>query len=286
MDTIDIMLAKAEKNLTSNWLEAEQLYLEILRHDPINLSAHNALEQMQSKHSYGDWMRVNCTIDVRDDIFRFFAEHAESKNPIRDYLSDGWRTLSELMILLEQAEQPLLKIHSVLEFAAGFGRFTRHLVKALPSRISCTDVLPGSTDFLKQQFGVDAFESFHDPTLINTNDKYELVFVLSMFTHLPIHMWRPWLTLLGNMVQPGGLLVFSVHNEAVAKAREIVFDGQGTCFIASSESPLIDGDRYGTTYTTRQFVEACIQDVFGAPPLLYRERAFWRGQDAVVIRFI
>jgi SAM-dependent methyltransferase len=285
MNTIDMLLANAGKNLATNPLEAERIYLEVIQRDPLNLTAHNALEYMQSKHSYGAWMRINCTIDVRDDIFRFFAEHPESKNPIRDYLSDGWRTLSELMIVLEHAEQPLLKMRSVLEFAAGFGRFTRHLVKALPSRISCTDVLPGSLDFLKQQFGVHAFESSHDPTLINTNDKYELVFVLSMFTHLPIHMWRPWLVSLGNMVQPGGLLVFSVHNEAVAKERDIVFDAQGTCFIASSESPLIDSDMYGTTYTTRQFVEACIQDVFGAPPLLYRERGFWRGQDAVVIRF-
>ena len=284
MQTNDSMLTRAQELEAAEPVEAAQLFARVLALDPANLAAHNALERMQAPQRYGHWMRVNCAIDPRDDIFRFFANHEIAKNPIREYLSDGWRTLSELMLLLETVDQPLLKAGSVLEFAAGFGRFTRHLVKVLPGRVTCSDVMPGSVEFLREQFGVDGFASSHDPEKVTLPGSYDLVFVLSMFTHLPTRMWAPWLRTLKRSVKPGGLLVFSVHNEAVAREIGVVFDADGTHFINSSESPSIDGQIYGTTFTTRKFVEDSVAGVFGVKPFHYQPQGFWHGQDGVVVR--
>ena len=253
--------------------------------DPANITAHNALERLKAPQAYGRWMHVNCVIDPRDDIFRFFAQHEIAKNPIREYLSDGWRTLSELMVILEAIDKPLLKTGSVLEFAAGFGRFTRHLVHVLPGRVTCADVLPGSIEFLHEQFGVMTFPSSHDPASLKIPATYDLVFVLSRFTHLPPAKWQPWLKMLGRAVAPGGLLVFSVHNETSARELGVTFDERGTRFLASSESPSLDAEVYGTTYHTRSFVEAQVERAFGAAQLAYFSCAFWVGQDAVVVRF-
>jgi len=284
MQTKESMLQRAQELEASQPAEAAQLFAGVLALDPANLSAHNTLERMQAPQAYGRWMLINCVIDPADDIFHFFANHEIAKNPIREYLSDGWRTLSELMLLLESVDKPLSKTASVLEFAAGFGRFTRHLAKVLPGRVTCSDVMPGSVAFLQQQFGVEAFESSHDPEKIYHAGQYELVFVLSMFTHLPIHMWAPWLRALKRMVKPGGMLVFSVHNEQVAKEIGVVFDANGTHFIASSESPSIDAQTYGTTFTTRKFVEDTVAGACGSEPFFYKTLAFWNGQDAVVVR--
>ena len=284
MHTIETTLARALEIEAAQPVEAAQLYSSVLTLDPANLTAHNALERMLAMQRYSRWMRVNCVIDPRDDIFRFFANHELAKNPIREYLSDGWRTLSELMVLLEAVNQPLLQTGSVMEFAAGFGRFTRHLVKALPGRVACTEVMPGSVNFLREQFGVESFESSHNPAQINLPGQYELVFVLSMFTHLPTPMWTPWLLTLKRLVKPGGLLIFSVHNENVATEAGVIFDADGTHFIADSESSSLDVNTYGTTYTTRKFVEDNVRNVFGSEPLLYQPYTFWSGQDAVLIR--
>lgn len=284
MHTIETMLARALEIEAAQPVAAAQLFSSVLTLDPANLTAHNALERMLATQRYSRWMRVNCVIDPRDDIFRFFANHALAKNPIREYLSDGWRTLSELMVLLEAVNQPLLQTGSVMEFAAGFGRFTRHLVKALPGRVACTEVMPGSVNFLREQFGVESFESSHNPAQINLPGQYELVFVLSMFTHLPTPMWTPWLLTLKRLVKPGGLLIFSVHNENVATEAGVIFDADGTHFIADSESSSLDVNTYGTTYTTRKFVEDNVRNVLGSEPLLYQPYTFWSGQDAVLIR--
>ena len=284
MQTKESMLSRAEALEPSNPTEAAQLFASVLALDPSSLTAHGALERMRATQAYSRWMLVNCVIDPRDDIFRFFVNHEIAKNPIREYLSDGWRTLSELMLLLEEVERPLSKTPSVLEFAAGFGRFTRHLAKVLPGRVTCSDVMPGSVAFLREQFGVQAFESSHDPEQIEHTGQYDLVFVLSMFTHLPIPMWAPWLRTLMRMLKPGGLLVFSVHNEEIAGEIGVVFDANGTHFIASSESPSIDAQTYGTTFTTRDFVKQAVAEACDTPPLLYKPLTFWNGQDAVVVR--
>ncbi len=281
---IEMMLHSAKEFELSKPVEAERLYLDVLKADSANLAAHNALERLRSSHAYSCWMRVNCVIDMRDDIFGFFAGQELARNPIREYLSDGWRTMSELMQLLERADRPLLKIDSILEFAAGFGRFTRHLVKAMPGRVTCSDVMPGSVDFLREQFGVEAFQSSHNPEEIIVDNRYELVFVLSMFTHLPPQMWVPWLQSLRDFVKPGGLLVFSVHNEDIVREGGLNFPENGVHFIPSSESPALDGNIYGTTFTTKNFVEDCVRSVFDADSFIFQTFAFWNGQDAVVIK--
>ena len=264
--------------------DAAKLYAAAMLADPANITAHNALERLKATQAYGRWMNVNCLIDPRDDIFRFFANHGIAKNPIREYLADGWRTLSELMVILEKIDKPLLKMQNVLEFAAGFGRFTRHLTRVLPGRVTCVDVMPGSADFLRVQFGVKTFLSADQPDAVRFPEQYDLVFVLSMFTHLPPAMWQPWLRALGAAVAPGGVLVFSVANETAAGELGVDFAGDGTHFIASSESPSLDTAVYGTTYTTRRFVEAQVEKAFGRPPSQYFTHAFWGGQDAAMVR--
>ena len=90
-------------------------------------------------------MGVNCEISPQDDIYRFFDGHPTSINPLRDYLADGWRTLSELMLLLESVDRPLLRVASFLEFASGHGRFTRHLARALGAgKVTVSDVVPSA----------------------------------------------------------------------------------------------------------------------------------------------
>ncbi len=249
----------------------------------VDLAAHNERERARAPGYYGGWMNIDCVIDPRDDIFRFFASHPIAADPIREYLSDGWRSLSELLLVLNSIERSLTACGSVLEFAAGFGRFTRHLVKAIPGRLTCSDVIPGTVDFLREEFEVEGFYSSTEPEALTIPGRYELVFVLSLFTHVPPHRWGAWLRTLHSAVAPGGVLVVSVHNEARARGLGVTFDETGAHFIASSESPSLDAAAYGTTFTTRRFAERQVAAAFPRSKAHYREIAFWDGQDAIAI---
>ena len=81
--------------------------------EPPDLATHNRREASHAPERYSEWMRVNCVIDPRDDIYHFFASHPIAANPVREYLADGWRTLSELLLLMESIDAPLMKVRSM-----------------------------------------------------------------------------------------------------------------------------------------------------------------------------
>lgn len=250
------------------------------------LDAHALIETHDLVGSFGNVMGLDCTISEHDDIFGFFRGHHSSRNPLRDYLADGWRTLSELMLLLEAVDQPLLKTSRILEFASGHGRFTRHLVKALGAeKVVVSDVVPSAVEFSRSTFGVSGFLSTSVPEEVQWPDRYSLVFVLSLFSHLPKSTWSRWLRVLYEAVAPGGLLVFSTHGVKAAKFDHVTLDEEGYFFAASSESTAIDEQEYGTTFTSEAFVLARIAETLGADKLLHKSPVhFWNHQDAYVLR--
>jgi hypothetical protein len=111
------------------------------------------------------------------------------------------------------------------------------------------------------------------------------VFVLSLFSHLPKATWSRWLKVLFDAVAPGGLLVFSTHGIKAAHFDHVTLDAEGYFFAASSESSAIDGQEYGTTFTSEPFVLARIAETLGADKLVHKAPVhFWNHQDAYVLR--
>lgn len=250
------------------------------------LAAHGLIERHGLEGSFAQMMGLDCAISPQDDIFHFFDGHPTSTNPLRDYLADGWRTLSELMLLLESVDRPLLKLGSVLEFASGHGRFTRHLVKAVGAgSVTVSDVVEDAVRFSRQTFGVRGFASQARPEAVRWPEHYDLVFVLSLFSHLPRGSWARWLARLWDAVAPGGLLVFSTHGTEAARRVDRALDGEGYAFSAASESSAIDAQEYGTAYTDERFVRAQVRALMGEEAIARFEPAwFWHHQDAWVLR--
>ena len=249
------------------------------------LAAHNLIETHQLPGAFGDWMGLDARIDPQDDVFGFFTGHGTWSSPLRDYLADGWRTLAELVLLLERAGRSLSGCGQVLEFASGHGRFTRHLVKALgPQRVTVSDVVPGAVAFSTASFGVQGFVSTADPAALRWPGRYDLVFVLSLFSHLPRATWGAWLNRLWDAVAPGGALVFTTHGEPAARRAGVTLDESGFHFVAASESTAIDAHEYGTAFTSRAFVEAEVEALAPRAARWCGEPAwFWAHQDAFVV---
>lgn len=264
---------------------AAALLRPVLELTESRLTAHNLIERHVLPGAFAEWMGCPCEIAPADDIYRFFESHPLSNNPLRDYLADGWRTMSELVLLLEEVDHPLLRTQSVLEFASGHGRFTRHLVKALGAdRVVVSDVVADSVHFARETFGVKGFVSAPVPEQVQWDQQHDLVFVLSLFSHLPHATWSRWLERIYGMVSPGGVLVFTTHGAEAVHKQGVVLDENGYFFAPSSESHAIDGQEYGTTFTSEAYVRARIAEHLpGAKLLKFAPRQFWHHQDAYVV---
>ncbi len=250
------------------------------------LAAHALIEQHGLSGSFHNMTGLDCTISGSDDIFGFFAGHPSSINPLRDYFADGWRTLAELMTVMERVGQPLVQSQHFLEFASGHGRFTRHLVKLLGAgKVTVSDVVPDAVEFATRTFGVQGFLSASVPEDLAAPRSYDTVFVLSLFSHLPRSTWARWLKALYGVVAPGGVLVFSTHGIKAAHFDRVPLDEEGFFFAPSSESHAIDANEYGTAFTTEAFVRARIAETVGADKLEYFAPVqFWNHQDVYVLR--
>ena len=258
----------------------------VLAIDPANLAAHNLREEHSLSGCFSDWIGVDARISPEDDIYKFFVDHPSSINPLRDYLTDGWRTLCELQSLLETEQQWLGKCRAFLEFASGHGRFTRHLVRRLqPGSLTVSDVVPGSVDFLRDTFGVKGFYSASQPQSVEWPEKYSHVFVLSLFSHLPEKTWGSWLRRLYEALAPDGLLIISTHGLKSAHLSGVNLPESGYAFFPSSESHALEGQEYGTTFTSPEFVTQTVRREIGQQvSLVVHPEYFWANQDAVIIR--
>jgi 2-polyprenyl-3-methyl-5-hydroxy-6-metoxy-1,4-benzoquinol methylase len=151
----------------------------------------------------------------------------------------------------------------VLDFAAGFGRATRYISRDFSSEnVWVSDLQPHAVDFCKTTFGVNGFDSVSDPSALNVPERFHLIVVSSLFSHLPQSTFRAWLARLADMLAPGGVLTFSVHGADMADAASLPPDGH--LFVAGSESLVLAPNEYGTAYVTDAFVRSAIADVFGA----------------------
>ncbi|WP_198970411.1 SAM-dependent methyltransferase [Xylophilus sp. ASV27] len=280
------LLALGQACIKSGDLAAAANFLcRARQYEETRISAHNLIEHHLLDGAFSPWVGVQCAIAPADDIFRFFSTHPTSINPLRDYFADGWRTLSELMLLLERIDRPLAGVHRFLEFANGHGRFTRHLVKALGAdRVVVSDIVPDAVQFCRQTLGVEGVQSAVVPEALELSDTYDVVFALSLFSHLPLSTWRRWLARLYDCVAPGGVLVFTTHGAEAVRRQGVTLDANGFHFVPASESLAIDTAEYGTTFTSKDFVLARIAESMGSDRLaLFSPAHFWAHQDAYVI---
>ncbi len=278
----DALYAEAEALAGSDPAGAARLLARILEADPAHLPAHNLRERIDYAASYRRWMRVECAIHPEDDIFRFFAAYPGCREPIRAYLADGWRSLSELMVLLERFRRPLLGLGRVLEFAAGFGRFTRHLAPLLADRLTAVEIVPQAVAFLRETLGVRALPSHVDPQRVELPGDQDLVFVLSFFTHLPFARWGDWLRRLAAALAPGGWLLLSTHGDAAIAEYGVELSGE-SLFLPSSESRLLPPEDYGTLFVRDHAQRALFTALFPGARIEHVPRAFWLAQDAWLI---
>jgi hypothetical protein len=108
---------------------------------------------------------------------------------------------------------------------------------------------------------VSILHSTSDPAALRSPQTFDFVFVASLFTHLPRRTFGPWLAKLWEMVAPGGVLAFSVHDEF---HNTLDADWQdGFAFIAASEVSALDTQEYGTSITTEAFVREQLAQSIG-----------------------
>ncbi len=168
-----------------------------------------------------------------------------------------------------------------LDFASGYGRVTRFLVTNLPaSNVWVSDIHAEAVAFQQRTFGVRGLSSYSDPRELDCALRFDVIFVGSLFTHLPAERFRQWLRRLFDLLEPSGVLAFSVHGEDLRQD----IPETGILFVPVSESRTLNTSEYGATTVTEDFVRSMIEAAAG-PGKRYKRliRAMCDEHDIYVV---
>jgi len=215
-----------------------------------------------------------------DDEMFLTARAARAGRARVQYYRDGQEVVRSLRHMLACAGRTLGDASRVLEMACGFGRVTRHLVQEVaPERITAAEILEPAIGFMSETFGVDARLSATDPIDFDAGSDFDLIFVSSLFSHLPRERFVEWLRTLYGALSPTGLLVFSTHGARVIPS--ISKSSDGFTFVPRSESRGLDTAEYGSTFVRPDVVRA-LADEAGVTNLVGVDRELWKLQDVFV----
>jgi SAM-dependent methyltransferase len=104
-------------------------------------------------------------------------------------------------------------IGELLDFGCGCGRVIRHW-KDLPGKVRGTDYNPHLVAWCAAQLSFAEFDvNSFEPPLPFEDDRFDLIYSISIFTHLDAPQQVPWMRELTRVVRPGGLVLITVSGE-------------------------------------------------------------------------
>lgn len=209
---------------------------------------------------------------------------------VRGYLEVGRTCWSSIEALIRGAGHDPQAFHAVLDFGCGSGR----VIRAIPSagggkirELTGIDIDPAAISWCRRNLpGIRfAVVAPYPPTPL-ADGAFDLVFAVSVFTHLDEAMQFSWLAELRRLLRPGGILVASLHGEHHRSLHRRPCDmSRGFAFVEGRTGLLKkDGlpDFYQDAQHTRAYVEREWSKFFAV--LHYAERGMAGHQDAVVLR--
>jgi SAM-dependent methyltransferase len=200
------------------------------------------------------------------------------------YFRAGLQILDALRQTAIWHEKPLAELDRILDFAAGYGRSTRFLAALLPpERIWAAEILRDAVDFQRAEYGINSLQSSEDPAGFRCDEEFDLIFVSSLFSHLPERRWGAWLERLHCLLAPSGVLVFSVHDEDLITARHEMPEN-GLLFFPKNEADSWDVADYGRTYVSEAFVSRTIKERLRFDSYVRLAKSLCFDQDLYVVR--
>jgi len=219
-----------------------------------------------------------------DEMYKVAARNPDIRYPDALYMSTGNWIYEDIMCSLRGANINLSTVSSVLDFASGYGRVTRFWLKQFHAAdVWVADVQHSAVDFLMTRFGVNGLYPLYEPTSDLFPRQFELISVVSLFSHLPEIRTKQWLISLVDALAPGGTLVFSFHGDHLLEPELRSSVGDAHMFFPSSESTVLPVSEYGTTYLSHDYLVHILDDIEGITLARMYQRGLCDFQDLAVI---
>ena len=146
---------------------------------------------------------MNRCVDPHDEMLVYAAAGSEASTAGFDYFRlghDAARTVDQITTWAFPNARGSI---AVMEFACGYGRVMRHLaVRFAPEQLTGSDIDPDAIGFVRNELSVRCRLSVEVPEHLDWAERYDLIVVPSLFSHLPGNTFGRWLASLYRLLQP------------------------------------------------------------------------------------
>jgi len=199
-------------------------------------------------------------VHPNDEIFKLAKRrHPGAGDAFRYYFYKGGifaETLSDY--LLKIGENP--KTMSILDFAGGYGRISRHLKYEFET-VFHSDLDPDMIDFCSSELDIISFLSSFDFAKIEFPvPDFDTILSFSLFTHLNPNIWDEFFWNLAGRVAPNGYMVITTRSTNIATG-ELVDTGKDLIsFVEKNEtSGRLDASVYGSTQVNPEYIHRMLR---------------------------
>lgn len=132
------------------------------------------------------------------------------------YFGVGFSATRCIKVAMHAAQ--LTDFRSILDLPSGYGRVLRILKAYFPNaKLAACDLDKEAVDFCRTTFNVIPLYSATVPKDVEIKDRFDLIWVGSLLTHLDDCKWDGFLELFVSLLNPNGLLVVTTHGRRPAE---------------------------------------------------------------------
>ena len=230
---------------------------------------------------------VEPAVHAADFIYWFHVAHPVHEFvvvPIRLYFDEGAKSAHKLVAIIDSQGLRGEEKVRLLEFASGYGRLSRHLKQYPHIDLVCADIHNDAIEFLVNTIGVKAFISNSQPEEFLYEEKFDVTFALSFFTHMPKVSFGHWLGALYKTLNPGGRLIFTTSGYGILpEVPGVEIPPDGFLFMEVSEQKDLDVREYGSTIVKPEYVIAQIIENTHSDHIVWRQSNWDQRQDLWIV---
>jgi SAM-dependent methyltransferase len=133
------------------------------------------------------------------------------------FLESGRQQAEIIRAAVERHRGRLEEVRRMLDFGCGCGRVLRHWAELETPEIHGSDFNERLAGWCAANLPfVRASVNGLAPPLGYESERFDLVYAVSVFTHLPHDLERAWIEELSRIVEPGGLILLTTHGDSYA----------------------------------------------------------------------
>lgn len=130
------------------------------------------------------------------------------------FLRGGRLAAGSIRAALWRQGRRVEELGAILDFGCGCGRVTRNWMALRGTDVFGSDTSEPAVEWCRRNLPFASFElNGMAPPLAFETEQFDLVYALSVFTHLPEELQLLWMRELERVLRPGGLLLLSTHGE-------------------------------------------------------------------------